>query len=65
MAILYTIDCPACKILEKKLRDKRIDFTIVNDREILKEKGFVQLPVLSIDGVIMNFKEAVAWVNGQ
>ena len=31
MITLYTIDCPKCKVLEKKLREKDIPFEINKD----------------------------------
>lgn len=62
--ILYTIDCPKCHVLEKKLQDKSVNFERVSDIEVLKEKGFNLFPKLEIDGRIMEFKEAVDWVNG-
>jgi len=61
--ILYTIGCPKCKILESKLKSKSINFTMVSDEKILEEKGFDLLPVLEVDGKIMNFSDAVKWVN--
>lgn len=32
--ILYTIDCPKCLILEKKLAEKGIEFKTVKDKEL-------------------------------
>lgn len=63
MIILYTIDCPKCKILEKKLAQANIEYEVCKDREIIISKGFNSLPVLDVDGQIMSFGEAVKWVN--
>lgn len=62
--ILYTIDCPKCRVLESKLRDKQIVYTTVSDVETLKEKGFNIFPKLEVNGEVMEFKQAVDWVNG-
>ena len=63
MAILYTIDCPRCKILEKKLDNANIPYTVIKDIQEIKNKGFELMPVLEVDGKCMGFKEAVDWVN--
>lgn len=65
--ILYTIDCPKCLILEKKLEAKNIEFLRVSDIDIIKAKGFggSLFPILEVDGVVMNYKTAIQWVNNQ
>lgn len=63
MITLYTIDCPKCKILEKKLEQANIKYETCKDTNIMTEKGFDFMPVLDVDGRVMNFGEAVKWVN--
>lgn len=63
MITLFTIDCPKCKILEKKLSQANIEYEVCEDREIMINKGFNSMPVLDVDGQIMDFGEAVKWVN--
>ena len=63
MITLYSTHCPKCKILEKKLDNAKIKYEICDDRELMAEKGFDLMPVLDVDGQIMNFGEAVKWVN--
>lgn len=63
MITLYSTFCPKCKILEKKLDNAKIEYTICANREIMEEKGFDFMPVLEVDGQTMNFGEAVKWVN--
>lgn len=65
MVTLYTIDCPQCIILEKKLRAKNITFDRVDDRAILAEKGFSKFPILEVDGKLLEMFDANAWVNSQ
>ena len=62
MITLYTINCPKCLILDKKLKQANIDFTICTDEDIIKNKGFELMPVLEVDGRAMGFKEAIDWV---
>ncbi len=67
MTVLYTIDCPSCIILEKKLKQKNIEFIKVFDKETLIAKGFGDstFPILEVDGVTMNYKTAIQWINNQ
>lgn len=61
---LYSTHCPKCNVLEKKLKQKNIQYEEVNDIEIMKEKGYLTVPVLEVDGTSMDFKTASDWING-
>lgn len=63
--ILYTTHCPKCKVLESKLIEKNIDFQIEEDIEKLIDLGYMSAPILSVDGEVMEFGEAVKWVNNK
>lgn len=65
MIILYSTGCPKCNVLKKKLQQHGISYTEINDVDLMKEKGHLSLPVLEVDGVSMDFKTAVEWVNEQ
>lgn len=62
---LYTSNCPKCKILKAKLDDKKINYNICDDANVMTEKGITSLPVLEIDGEMKTFRFAVDWVNEQ
>lgn len=62
--IMYTTHCPQCNILAKKLQQKKISYTEVEDIETMAKLGISAVPALSIDGATpLNFKEAVNWIN--
>lgn len=61
--VLYSTHCPKCKILETKLKQKSIEYTEVNDVDLMLEKGFTTIPMLEVDGEIMDFKKANDWIN--
>lgn len=63
--ILYSTGCPRCNILERKLEDKLIKYEVVNDIEVMKEKNFMSVPVLEVDGKCYKYADAIAWVNEQ
>lgn len=65
MIILYTIDCPKCKVLERKLESNCIEFDKCYDIELMKSKGFTQTPQLEVDGKIMDFSNAIKWLNNK
>ena len=60
---LYSTHCPKCSVLEKKLKTKNIEYEEVNDVEIMKEKGYLTVPILEVDGESMDFKKASDWIN--
>ena len=62
LIVLYTIGCPQCLVLEKKLDMKNIKYDKVTDENVMIEKGFVSAPVLEVDGIELNFKEANEWL---
>lgn len=65
MITLYSTGCPKCTILEKKLHEAGVDYKICEDKDLMIQKGFDFMPVLEVNGQIMNFGEAVKWVNNQ
>lgn len=69
MVILYTINCPSCKVLEAKLKQKAINFDIVDDKdkviEFGKKSGIQSAPILSVDEKALNFTDAIKWVREQ
>lgn len=60
--ILYSTKCPKCNILEKKLKEKNITYTEINDVNVMTEKGFTTVPMLEVDGTIMDYKTAFNYV---
>ena len=61
---LYSTGCPKCIILEKKMDMKNISYDVVDDVDLMQEKGFTTLPMLEVDDEVMDFGSAVKWVNG-
>lgn len=62
--ILWTIHCPKCNILKKKLDTKGIKYELVDDRAKIEAQGMELLPVLEMDdGTRLGFGDAVKYVN--
>lgn len=61
--VLYTIGCPNCKTLERRLNAKQIKYTTITDVDIMNAKGIKSAPMLEVNGEILNFGKALQWVN--
>lgn len=59
MIILYTIDCPKCKVLETLLKKNNLEYECVRDVELMIQKGFKDCPRLEIEGKLYDFTESV------
>ena len=59
MVVLYTIDCPKCKVLETLLKKYNVEYVTVTDLASMMEKGFKECPKLEVDGKFYGFTDAV------
>ena len=62
MITVYTTHCPKCKILEKTLDSRGVDYTTVEDVDVMIAKGFQMVPMMEVDGKVLDFKEAMFWI---
>ena len=63
--ILYSTGCPRCDVLKDKLDAKSISYSVNNSVEEMTELGISEVPILSVNGQLLKFKDAVDWVNNQ
>ena len=62
--LFYTTHCPQCKVLAKKLEQKKINYTEIEDIATMQSLGLTAVPALSIDGgELLNFRESVKWID--
>lgn len=61
--ILYSTGCPRCNVLKKKLSDKGIVYEEFTDEEQMMDIGIESVPVLSVNGEMLDFMQANAWIN--
>lgn len=59
---LYSTHCPQCVVLENMLKNKKVEYDTVTDIKVMRKKGFLSVPRLEVDGVIMNMKESMKWL---
>lgn len=61
--VLYTTHCPKCKVLEQKLKDKKVEYCICEDIDKMARLGIESVPVLGINENLIDFGRAIRWVN--
>ena len=67
---LYSTHCPKCRVVEKKLQQKNLEFEVVDAKDpvvmdMLMGKGFRQMPILQVGENMIGFGEAVKWIGAQ
>lgn len=65
MVILYSTGCPKCNVLKQKLNSRSIQYTEETSVDKMLDMGITQVPILSVDGKLLEFSEANDWVNGR
>lgn len=63
--ILYSTGCPKCKVLKSKLDSKNLDYEVFSDVDKMIEMGMSEMPMLSVNGDLMNFGNAIKWINSR
>ena len=63
--ILYSTGCPRCKVLTTKLNQAGIEYEIENNIEKMLVLGIENVPILSVDGELKEFKEAIDWIGAR
>ena len=62
--VLFSTDCPQCKVLKMKLEMKGIEFDICHDIQEVIDAGFRRAPILKLDsGEYLNFDQANKFIN--
>lgn len=60
MIKVYTAEgCGRCNVLKTKLKAANIEYTEDTEVEFLIEKGFENLPVIEIEGMLFKYSEII------
>ena len=66
MINLYTINCPKCLVLEKKLDKEGVEYNKITDKDIIMDVsnkcGLKTAPILEADGNYMKFEDAIKYI---
>lgn len=61
--ILYkTPTCQMCQLLIREMKEKNINYSIIDDAKTLEEKNIISVPVLEVGDKRLNFKQALSWI---
>ena len=60
--VFYTIGCPQCLLVERKLKEKCIPYEEKNDIEEMISLGFEHAPIPVVDDKVMGVKDALNWI---
>lgn len=62
--IVYSTGCPNCEILKKKLADKNVDFTLVENKdEVIKVAEMFGITNVPFMVKVYNFSESIDYIN--
>lgn len=62
MTILYSNHCPCCEVLTQALDAAGVQYETVTDTSRMLSMGITHLPMLSVDGEMLNYPAALAWL---
>ena len=66
--VLYTLHCPACKIIQKTMDQKRISYQIIDNRNLVLEQAdrfkTNDIPFATIDGQFFDTSALKKFVEG-
>ncbi len=69
MIKLYTTGCPQCVVLKNKLDEKGIEYDTITNitfiTDVAKTNGLRSVPILDVDGKILDYRKAIEWVKGE
>ena len=63
--VLYSTGCPKCKTLKQRLDKELIQYTENSSVDEMIKLGIVQVPMLSINGELMDYSKAGQWLDKQ
>lgn len=61
--ILYSTGCPKCNVLKAKLKQKNVDYVENNNVDEMQKMGITTVPMLMINSNLLDFVEAVEYIN--
>lgn len=60
--ILYSTDCPRCKLVKQMLDIHHVPYTEIADKQVILDKDFDSVPVMDINGKIMDYSGILTWL---
>lgn len=63
MVTLYSTGCPNCRALKSILNEKQVPYSEINSVDEMLALGIQKVPVLLVDGELLDYKAAINWAN--
>jgi len=64
---LYTTKCPKCILLERKLKEKGVEFEVVDNLEevtkMANSVGVSSVPFMVVDNKFMDYNDSMSCIN--
>ena len=61
--IIYSTNtCFRCKLVKQMLSQHNVEYTETTDIEAMKEKGFKEVPMMEVDGRILDYSDVLTWL---
>lgn len=60
--ILYSTDCPRCKLVKQMLDVHNIPYTEIVNKQVILDKDFDSVPMMDVDGKIMDYSGILTWL---
>ena len=65
---LYGNGCTYCKVLKAKLDEKGLTYEVIGDMDeigrVAMKHNIRSMPILEVDGVVMDYRTALEYVKG-
>lgn len=61
--IFYSTHCPRCRVLEAKLKEKKVQYSEINSEDEIIALGLKSIPTLKVNGENLLYLDAIKWVN--
>lgn len=58
--VYSSVTCPKCKMLKMELQKRGFKFEDCQDIEYMSSLGIKDIPMMSVNNTLYNFKEAIA-----
>ena len=59
---LYSNYCPCCEVLASAFDAAGLHYDVITDVDQMLALGITHLPMLSVDGEMLNYPAALAWL---
>ena len=60
--VYSSISCPKCRMLKMTLQQKGIEYEEITDVNVMTSLNIKNLPMLGVNGTLLNLPQAMKWI---